>query len=181
MSPGLLIFGGIIMLIVAIVLFFTFRDGGDGRGACLAFSAIFFILGIICIGLGIYARNHFVGVKMEVEDHTTTTPIISVSNSTSTDGSGNFNWGSGSFVIATGEVYRYYYETPEGIRQGTVPANDTVIKYTDEPPVLRHIYFIAREVKTWLPNIVHVGEDIVTSYYELLIPEGSVVNQFNLN
>ena len=85
----------------------------------------------------------------------------------------------GSFVIATNDIYRYYYETDDGIRQGTVPASNTIIYYTDEAPYLaivteKYHYYGER----WF---VYSESWTESMHYELHVPEGSVAVQFEFD
>lgn len=180
MSPGVGIFIGLLGMIGSI--FFLTGSVDDNDYGMFKFFLATSILSVILLIMSIIvSATVAVDVKTESDQKIVTTPIISVSNSTSTGGEGSFALGSGSFVIATDEVYRYYYETSEGIKQGKVPASETVIKYTDEAPVLRKITDTTQTTERWWWFYHWEHEPTSSTHYELLIPEGSVINQFNLN
>lgn len=173
-------FLGVGLGLMGICFSFCFAIAIDDDFADIIFGGIG-VLSTILFGMSVITGIAVTSVKTESSDQKmAATPIISVANSTSTEGEGSFGFGSGSFVIATDEVYRYYYETPEGIKQGKVPASETIIKYTDETPTLLKITDTTKttEHRWWF---YHREYDTSSTHYELLIPEGSVVNQFNLN
>ena len=104
------------------------------------------------------------------------TPLVSVYSDQYIAGSGN----SLDFVIVTNDVYRYYYEVDGGIRQGTVPADNTTIYYTDDAPYLAEVHkTVETHRELWIIKSSDWRWQYV--YYELYVPEGSVATQFKFD
>ena len=142
---------------------------------------LFDIVMVAMIVLAIIAGNHeeIVTKESDPPERVTIHEIVSVSTSENVNGSGSIC----HYVIATDEVYRYYYKRNDGsYMQDKVTAKGTRIVPIDETetPKLVKVTEVEREKHFWWLFFGYT-EQKTSSHYELLIPEGSVVFQFNLN
>lgn len=130
----------------------------DDYGICPCIFVIFVII----------LFSHHNNSKTE-ECITTTYEIVCVNDSFSTVGSGS------AFVMHIYEeaMYKYYYKLGtenEGIKLGSVPAEETTIYYTKDSEI-PHI------------DIIEMVCDgiVIESEYKLYVPEGSISNEYILD
>ena len=114
------------------------------------------------------------------------------------EGGGHFSGGSGNFVIATNEVYLYYYKTAEGgYKQGKVNAETTTIyeeKDCKQPRLLSYDSIIhvtrkysgaekiGRMILLFFSSKEKTSTDTAkNTRYEIYVPEGTVVQNFTLD
>ncbi len=142
---------------------------------------LFDVVVIVLFVLAIIACNHeeIITKESDPPERVTIHEIASVSVGENVNGSGSVY----HYVIATDEVYRYYYKRNDGsYMQDKVTAKGTRIVPIDEAetPKLVKVTEVKREKHFWWLFFGYT-EEKTSSHYELLIPEGSVVFQFNLN
>ena len=159
------------------------------------FSGIAFIVSIVLLVGSVVGLFYWRGVRassVECEERSPTqvlqdTKLYSLANGTKTEGQGNFGILGGSFVISGTDTYRYYYKEGNRIRQSNVPASSTYIEYITDENTAPHLV----KIKSWKQVICRYnGEEsiwdydtqsFVRTYYILYVPEGSVVESFELN
>ena len=179
-DPGVLLVFAIVSLFFATPFFFMVAmdnyddDSGFGVKMVVSFAVIKVILIIVLIIALVPGPET---IKKSDTQTEVVKKIVSVSSAEDVSGSG----GIGSFVVATNDMYRYYYQTKDGgYKQGKITADGTIIRYTDETPQLIKVTKIEYEKRSWI-GIFWREEQTTKSHYEFLVPEGSVQNQFNFN
>lgn len=112
------------------------------------------------------------------------TTLYSLANGTKIEGQGSTGI-FGSFVISSADTYRYYYKEGDWIRQSSVPVSKTYIEYITDENTKPHLV----GMYSWPQVVCHYnGEERIWNYdnlketiYILYVPEGSVVESFELN
>lgn len=132
-------------------------------------SAVVFLFILMAVGFSNEYANH-----EWIEYDTQETSLVAMQDNVTTEG--RFFLGSGSFEGTP--KYFYYYEDDRGIRQSNVSVNKSyviqeerdnakLIKTTSQP-----------NFPPWNTFKIHFGGD---TYYEFYVPEGTVVESFNLD
>jgi hypothetical protein len=176
-DPGVLLFLAICsLLFVTPFLFVVAADDDSEGGVKLVIAGA--VIKIILIIVFIIATTSEPEIIKKSETQTEVVKkIVSVSSTEDVSGSGNMC----HYVVATNEMYRYYYPTKDGgYKQGKVTAEGTIIRYTDETPQLIKVTKIEYKKRSWI-GLFWKEEQTAKSHYEFLVPEGSVQNQFNFN
>jgi hypothetical protein len=158
---------------------------------CILILGIIFVFSAIQLLGWRNARANSVEYEIKHPTETVqTTELYSLTNGTKLDASGKNGLFSGNFVVSSIDTYRYYYVEGSRIRQGSVPADKTYIEYITDESVSPHLEVI----NTWEEIVCHYnGKERVwktapvdtiakaETYYVLYIPEGSIVESFELN
>ena len=118
-------------------------------------GGVFLVIGCIGLSMSIWFR---VDSKQEYNEHVC--DIISIRNESNVEGS--FALGYGSIEGRT--YYIYYYETDKGIKQDRVKTDYTYIVETNEIT----------------PSLYHVKEKFEHDYYNIYVPEGTLICEFVL-
>lgn len=88
---------------------------------------------------------------------------------------------SGDFFLGSGSVegkmkYVFYYETDGGFKMAQVDYEDAIIKYSNEPKVIKHKEEHTDSFINWF------AVDIFTiTNYEIFIPKGAIKSNYNLD
>lgn len=175
--------------ICVLIFFFALAKYNDSRSIL---SLIALILSIVLLPgsiIGLLYWREIRANSTEAEKRTATeifkdTPLYSLANGISIEGQGSTGI-FGSFVISSADTYRYYYKEGDRIRQSNVPVSKTYIEYITDENTKPHLV----GMYTW-PQIIcrYNGEERIWDYdssketiYVLYVPEGSVVESFELN
>lgn len=108
------------------------------------------------------------------------TDLVAANDGQRIDGEFHSGLFTATFTISEDGVYRYYYRVEDGgIKQDWVPADETTIYYSknEESPHLDKIvsYTVVTHMRNNQPQETKRNE---TSWYELYVPEGSVVEAY---
>ena len=178
-----------IFLVIFIYAFFYATDDESWKSRIACLLSFVLLVGSI-VGL-VYWRSER-AKSVECEEKTQTkilkdTKLYSLANGTKIEGKGTSSMFGGSFVISSADTYRYYYKEGKRIRQSNVPASQTYIEYITDEKTAPHLV----KIKSWKQVICRYnGEERIwnydsesnsKTYYVLYIPEGSVVESFELN
>ena len=93
-------------------------------------------------------------------------------------------FGEGSLVIASMDVYRYYYQEGDRIRQTSIPAEEAYIEYIDANSTPKLVKYYDYCVQTYHLKGTDKVKDCVTdetTYYVFYVPEGSVAQVYNFD
>ena len=173
------------ILVLAIIYFFRYSEW-EWSGLAWLVSIVLLIGSVV--GLFYWRGVRANSVEYEVKTMTEElkdTKLYSLANGTKVEGQGSWGVLGGSFVISSADTYRYYYKQGKHIRQSNVPVSDTYIDYITDENTAPHL----SKMKSWKVLICRYnGEestwDLATTtrtYYILYVPEGSVVESFELN
>jgi|WetSurMetagenome_2_1015567.scaffolds.fasta_scaffold495118_2 hypothetical protein len=131
----------------------------------------YFIIAMILIicGIGLLTINNTFGPE---EEGFSDTRIISLKDTALTHVS--FTLGSG--VIDQKPSFMYYKVVDNGFQLKSVPASmTTIIEDENDKPFIREYY------KIWYTLFTHTKNGYKTLNYEIHIPNGSIIRQFNLD
>ncbi len=181
MHPGLILIFALLAVLITYIIGWMIYSPHAGRFRSVAHTFVRFLLipELIIVAVAIFTWACCSDHKTSnTETSTKEVSIVSVFASTTVNGKGDFSWGNGSFVVSTNDVYQYYYTTPEGIKQGKVPTNKTVINFTEDEPVLRITTAVTTDNYSWWGPF-HLETTTEDKKYEFLIPQSYVLSQSN--
>lgn len=159
----------------------------------LIFRSAGSLLLIVAIFMGMKGCSKSGVTKLDNEYHKETIldrEIYSLTNGNmNVEGEGHFYRGTGSFIIVSSETYRYYYKEGERFLQGNVPAEQTYIEYIADGEQPRITGYHEWEIEFYEYNGIVKGRCYnkkpyrvnERTYYVVYVPEGSIVESFNLN
>lgn len=137
------------------------------------------VVGVVCLiyGCNVHGSHEKVSVEREI---ISSTELMAANDGQQFDGSVRSSLFATTFTISENGAYRYYYQIENGgIKQGYVDADETTIYYTkeDETPHLDYLtsYTYSVHIKNNEPHKEKTNEK---TWYELYVPEGSVVEAY---
>lgn len=168
-----------ILLFISFGLYILFKEEYE---LCVLFWIGFFITVIAFIIVVIIFFNNY--EECENPDVSiTSTSIICAKDNSSTSGkfSGGILYVQGS--VSEESVYKYYYLLEDGgIKQGTIPADDTTIYFVESEEEAHLETIVSTEY--WLNNNDNPPTRCFESSeetYKLYVPEGSVTNVYEFD
>lgn len=181
----------LIPIILIVIVIFAWSKYDKDRSAKRLIAAIASFTLLLGSAVGLYYWRWVRADSVECEERLQTktlqdTKLYSLANGTKVEGQGSWSMFGGSFVISSADTYRYYYKEGDRIRQSSIPASSTYIEYLTDENIAPHL----TENKSWKQLVCRYnGEERIwdyesvtsTIYYVLYIPEGSVVESFELN
>lgn len=166
---------------VWLAAFLISNEAGCGSDLVSGASLVLAIIGAVCFivffCVGIFHKNDSTRVENEVVSDV---ELVAASDAYQVSGRGAGGFLYHSMVISSDGVYRYYYRHENGaIQQGSVDAKDTYIYYTEDgetPHLEKHQSYAL--VQRHINRQVVAEPTGVTVWYDLYIPEGSILTDF---
>ena len=162
-----------ILVVIFSIWFIKFlHDDGCGFVGGFFFwlfaTFVAFILSIAMIGL----CSSVAVIFPQTCEKSSTEHIIALNDSTGVNGRAGF-LGSG---YVEDELYYYYMtDTKEGFQAKKIKAEDTYVRYSDEPIVET---YTATNFKNKLPWLIALP---IKSFYIVYIPEGSIIENYRID
>ena len=179
-----------IILLLLFILALAWRDDSESVISLIACVVSIILFAGSIVGLVYWREVRADSVECEERSPTQVlqdTKLYSLANGTKTEGQGSWGMLGGSFVISSTDTYRYYYKEGNRIRQSNVPASSTYIEYITDEDTAPHLV----KIKSWKQLVCRYNdeeriwnydsESFVRTYYVLYVPEGSIVESFELN
>ena len=158
------IIGIVLAILVGIIAFLRFRKTEDVGNFISIFLSlgIVFVVGVIFLFMGAAIDNDRAPVVVTKE---VVYQPVSMGDVMVSEGGGNWTY----IKIDANQYYTFYYKDGEAYKLGKINASDAAVYQTNEtePKIIRISY----------SQNGHVNK----CTYEIYVPEGSIVEQFNLN